>query len=485
MIKESLLPSIIWFREDLRTHDNTALAAACEQSEQVIAVYFITPKTWLQHDLSSARVSFMLNGLRLLQKNLEHLNIPLLIFQTPEFKHISNILLAVAKHYNVDHIFANKQYEVNEIARDKSVNQMLLSVNVKLHTLDDQTIIAPDKIKTQKNTVYTVFTPYKKAWIEDYLKNPSSILPVPKQRKKIEAPLFSHKTLLDKIPDTLKQFDTNIDLSTWPAGEKQALKRLDQFASDKLTLYKQERDFPALNSTSQISPYLATGMLSARVCLTKAIKANNGKVISGNPDIDCWISELIWREFYKNILVGFPRVCRNRAFQLYTEKLRWHTNKVHFESWKNGMTGFPLVDAAMRQLKQTGWMHNRLRMVTAMFFSKLLWLDWRLGEQYFMSQLIDGDFASNNGGWQWSASTGTDAAPYFRIFNPITQSQRFDPNGDFIRQYCPELAKLSNKEIHNPHEYAPDKFAKLDYPEPIIDYKASRAYAIEQFKHLK
>lgn len=485
MIKEPLLPSIIWFREDLRTHDNTALAAACNQSEHVIAVYFITPTTWLQHDLSPARVSLMLSGLRLLQKNLAQLNIPLLVFQCPEFKHINNILLDAAKYYDVEHIFANKQYEVNEITRDQSMSQTLLNSSVKLHTLDDQTIIAPDKIKTQKNTVYTVFTPYKKAWIEDYLKNPSSILPVPKKRKNINGTQFSHKNLLDEVPDTIKQFDTNIDLSAWPAGEKQALKRLEQFANNKLTLYKQERDFPALNSTSQISPYLATGMLSVRVCLNKAIKANNGKLAGGHTDIDCWISELIWREFYKSILVGFPRVCRNRAFQLYTDALKWHDNESHLQAWKDGMTGFPLVDAAMRQLKQTGWMHNRLRMVTAMFFSKLLWLDWRLGEQYFMSQLIDGDFASNNGGWQWSASTGTDAAPYFRIFNPITQSERFDPKGDFIRQYCPELKSLDNKKIHNPYEYAADEFKNLSYPAPIIDYKACRVYAIEQFKHLK
>lgn len=460
------MPSIIWFREDLRIHDNTALTAACNQSDEVIAVYFITPKTWLSHDLSPTRVTFMLQGLALLQKNLASLNIPLLVFECPEFKNIANILTQVADEFKATHVFANKQYEINEIARDEQVDNALSKIKVKFHTYDDQTIIAPDKVKTQQNTVYTVFTPYKKSWIKLFSEEPATVLAVPKKRQSVDISHFNHKNLLDTIPEKIKNFETSVDMSLWPAGEKQALKRLEQFIENKIRVYKQERDFPALNSTSQISPYLATGMLSPRVCLEKAIKANNGKLIDGNENIDCWISEIIWREFYKNILVGFPRVCRNRAFQLDTEKLKWHDNPAHLKAWQQGKTGFPLVDAAMRQLNQTGWMHNRLRMLAAMFFTKLLWLDWRVGEQYFMQNLIDGDFASNNGGWQWSASTGTDAAPYFRIFNPESQSEKFDPKNEFIKQYCPE-------------------FGTSDYPEPIIDYKKSRTYAIEAFKKLK
>jgi len=476
------MPSIIWFREDLRIHDNTALIAARNQSEHLVAVYFITPKTWRSHDLAATRINFMLQGLALLQKNLDSLHIPLLVFQCPKFSDIDPILCQVAEHYKATHVFANKQYEVNELARDVSVEKALAKINIKFHTYDDQTIIAPDKIKTQKNTVYTVFTPYKKAWINTFIEEPPIVLKVPKKAKKNDAPEFKHNTLLTDIPEKIPGFTSTVDVKLWPAGEKIALKQLDKFVSTKIKKYEKERDFPALDGTSQISPYLATGMLSARMCLEKALKANKGKLIDGNKNIDCWISELIWREFYKSILVGFPRVCRHRAFQLDTEKLKWHSNHDHLVAWKNGKTGFPIVDAAMRQLKQTGWMHNRLRMITAMFFSKLLWIDWRLGEQYFMQHLIDGDFASNNGGWQWSASTGTDAAPYFRIFNPISQSEKFDPKGEFIRQYCPELADLDDNAIHNPYEYA---IGELDYPQPIIDYKKCREYAIETFKKLK
>ena len=197
-----------------------------------------------------------------------------------------------------------------------------------------------------------------------------------------------------------------------------------------------------------------------------------------------WLSELIWREFYRFILIAAPRVCLNQPYQLVTKKLPWKNDRDLLEAWKKRQTGFPLVDATMRQLNQTGWMYNRLRMVTAMFLTKNLFIDWRLGEKYFASQLIDYDFASNNGGWQWSASTGTDAVPYFRIFNPTTQSERFDKEGKFIRQYCPELNKFDNHAIHAPFERMPLLAAHSDYPSPVIRYAESRSYAIAAFKKI-
>ena len=190
------------------------------------------------------------------------------------------------------------------------------------------------------------------------------------------------------------------------------------------------------------------------------------------------MGELIWREFYKTILMSTPRVSMSQAYQTSTDQIKWDFNEIHFTAWKDGRTGYPLIDAAMRQLSQTGWMHNRLRMVTAMFLVKNLFFDWRLGEAYFMSQLIDGDLAANNGGWQWCASTGTDAAPYFRIFNPITQSKNFDPEGKFIRHYCPELAQLSNKEIHEPHR---KPSITIDYPKPIIELHAKRTKVLAAY----
>ena len=196
---------------------------------------------------------------------------------------------------------------------------------------------------------------------------------------------------------------------------------------------------------------------------------------------EVWLNELLWREFYQQLMFDFPKLSRHQPFQDQTKTIPWKDNDAHFEAWTQGQTGIPIVDAAMRQLKATGWMHNRVRMICAMFLTKNLLIDWRKGEQWFMQHLIDGDFAANNGGWQWSASTGTDAAPYFRIFNPVSQSEKFDPDGKFLREWLPELKHLDNTQIHEP--YASKQISKLNYPKPIVDLKASRAEAIEVFKN--
>jgi deoxyribodipyrimidine photo-lyase len=224
-------------------------------------------------------------------------------------------------------------------------------------------------------------------------------------------------------------------------------------------------------------------VLSPRQCLHAALAANQGEFDSGNPGVVTWINELLWREFYKHILVGYPRVSRHRAFRLETEAVPWRHAPQELAAWQEGRTGLPIIDAAMRQLLATGWMHNRLRMIVAMFLTKNLLIDWREGERFFMRHLIDGDLAANNGGWQWSASTGTDAAPYFRIFNPISQSQKFDPDGHFIRQWVPELAGLNKRDIHDPSSLG-GLFAPSGYPRPIVDLSRSRERALAAFKNL-
>jgi deoxyribodipyrimidine photo-lyase len=224
-------------------------------------------------------------------------------------------------------------------------------------------------------------------------------------------------------------------------------------------------------------------VISPRQCLHAALSSNQGEFETGNAGSITWINELLWREFYKHVLTGFPRVSRHRAFRPDTEAVKWRNAPKDLEAWQQGRTGFPIVDAAMRQMLETGWMHNRLRMVVAMFFSKNLLLDWRDGERFFMQHLIDGDLAANNGGWQWSSSTGTDSSPYFRIFNPLSQSERFDPQGVFIKHWVPELAARNKKDIHNPVAQG-GLFAEADYPAPIVDLKSSRARALAAFKSL-
>jgi deoxyribodipyrimidine photo-lyase len=271
-------------------------------------------------------------------------------------------------------------------------------------------------------------------------------------------------------------------MELWPAGEDEAETRLLRFLNEKAIDYSKNRNDPILDGTSRISPYLALGIISSKKCILEALKINNFEFNSGHIGVTKWIDEIVWREFYKNIMFSFPRVSKGQPFQDYSKAILWRYNEDELNAWKEGRTGFPIVDAAMRQLLNEGWMHNRLRMVVAMFFTKNMLHDWRLGEAYFMQNLIDGDFASNNGGWQWSSSTGTDAAPYFRIFNPITQSTNFDKDGIFIKKYVPELKDLDKSVIHNP-SIEHRKYCK--YPEPILDLKESRLRAIDAFKAAK
>ena len=244
------------------------------------------------------------------------------------------------------------------------------------------------------------------------------------------------------------------------------------------------RDFPDSNATSRLSPYLAIGVISARRCLAEAREANRGRLDGGRAGPATWIGELVWREFYRHVLVGFPRVSMNRAFKPTTERLPWRYDETLFRAWCEGRTGFPIIDAGMRQLAGTGWMHNRLRMIVAMFLSKDLFIDWRWGERHFMRHLVDGDLASNNGGWQWSASTGTDAAPYFRLLNPWLQSRRFDPDGEFIRRWVPELCGVSPRVLHNPAMLARARQSGLAYDPPVCDHAAAGRNVIQAFKNL-
>ncbi|MBY0309284.1 MAG: hypothetical protein K2Q09_11125, partial [Phycisphaerales bacterium] len=270
----------------------------------------------------------------------------------------------------------------------------------------------------------------------------------------------------------------------WPAGESAAERRLDAFCSSRLTGYRAERDAPALDATSVLSPYLAVGAISPRRCIAAAAGRNGGGLDSGDPGAAAWISEVIWREFYRHIVVHFPRVSMGRAFKPATDRLQWSRDERLLAAWAGGRTGFPIVDAGMRQLAATGWMHNRVRMIVAMFLSKDLFLDWRLGERHFMLNLVDGDLAQNNGGWQWSASTGTDAAPYFRVYNPVSQSRAHDPKGVYIRRWVPELRDLPDEHLHDPSLLPALLRTPLDYPMPVIDRSTTRARVTAAFKAL-
>ncbi len=482
------MTSLVWFRSDLRTHDNTALRRACAAAadaanKRVIGLFVICPKQWAAHDWADIRVSFILRNLRELSADLARLKIPLLIRDCADFSGVPALLSALLREHRCDALYFNAEYEVNEAARDEAVSVACREIGVRVHPCDDQCILPPGSVRTGDDGWYTVFTPFKKRWLEVYARDGVKAEPSPKRRSETDV-------LPDPIPERVEGFDPAMDRADlWPAGEAAALQRLDSFITDRIDRYNELRDRPDLNGTSTLSPYLTSGVISPRRCFDAAVAANGGRTPDPKPAIASgpavWISELIWREFYRHLLVGFPRLCRHQPFRLETRRIRWRESESDFDAWRQGRTGFPIVDAAMRQLLRTGWMHNRLRMITAMFLTKDLLIDWRLGERHFMRHLIDGDLASNNGGWQWSASTGTDAAPYFRIFNPVTQGKRFDPDASFIRALIPELSDLDPKDAHEPWTLPPLKRAAVNYPRQICDHSEARGRAIAAFEAIK
>ncbi|MDP1539741.1 MAG: deoxyribodipyrimidine photo-lyase [Moraxellaceae bacterium] len=470
---------VVWLRQDLRSIDNTALVAACENPEAIVsALYIATPKQWLTHDVAGVRIDFEHRHLQTLHLSFATLGIQLVVLQCDNYAAIPALLCRWLQQHGVSALFANKQYELNEQARDQHVSSALANIGVASHWFDDLCIIPPGHVVKADGDYYTVFTPFKRNWLSIIEQHGIHVMPAPVPRKnRINAMLWSPWTYpASHVPESVSQH-------LWPVGEEAAQQRLLQFLDDDGAHYKDQRDLAAENGTSTLSPYLAAGVISARQGLQQArlrrLHANPQNSIG----FDTWISELCWRDFYKHILVGFPHVCRHQAFKRETDQLQWRHDDALFSAWCEGRTGFPIVDAAMKQLQQTGWMHNRLRMITAMFLTKDLFIDWRLGEQFFMRHLIDGDLSANNGGWQWSASTGNDAAPYFRIFNPVLQSQKCDPDGRFIRQFLPELSALDNKQIHEP--YAKGNAAVgLRYPRPIVDHNEARQHTLASFKAL-
>lgn len=469
------MKGIIWFREDLRLYDNKALYFASRQcSKGVIGVYIIDHSFWKKHQTAHCRIEFILRALGSLSSNLNHLNIPLFIFETHQTTSISSWLIGLAQQHQVEAIFYNRQYEIDEKRRDAQVELALQDQKISCYSYDDQVILPPGSVTTQQNSFFKVFTPYQRAWRKVFTEQSIHLLPSPDLQK----PMSIQSTPAPAV----KRYHSNVAPQRWLASEEFASQRLEKFIIDDLYSYREKRDFPALDGVSQLSPYLTSGLISPRLCFLKALAANHQQLESGSPGAVCWMSELIWRDFYKHLLQAVPRISMNQPFILATEKLPWQNNQKLFNAWAHGETGFPIIDAAMRQLNTTGWMHNRLRMITASFLARNLQIDWRLGENYFMNHLIDGDLAANNGGWQWCAASGADIMPYFRVFNPVRQSERFDPQGDFIRKFCPELGSLSNKEIHDPTQRCFEKLAALSYPQAIINLEESRRQFVAAYR---
>lgn len=433
------MTSIWWIRRDLRLTDNPALRSALEAGS-VTPAFILDPAFERQ---SLRRKNFLYEGLRELDKELRKRNSYLVIRKGKPVDELRKLF----DETKSEAIFAEEDFTPYARQRDAFIQKVL-----PLKLIHGQTVHHPKVILKQDGKPYTVYTPYSKVWKAHY--KSIRLIPAP---EKIDTP-FGIKS--ESIPN----LESN---PRFPAGELEAQTRLEEFLHKKIYSYANDRNRMDLDGTSSLSPYLRFGMIGLRQCVGAAKQAEGqARSAEAKRNAEIWLNELIWREFYIQILYHFPHVAKE-SFNPALKNIPWRNNVEEFEKWKAGETGVPIVDAAMRQLKSIGWMHNRARMIVASFLVKDLLIDWRWGEAWFMENLLDGDLAANNGGWQWTAGTGTDAAPYFRIFNPVLQSVKFDPHGNYIRKWIPELKELDEKEIHTPWEY---DIKISGYPkQPIVD----------------
>lgn len=473
------LLNVVWLRNDLRCFDNIVLNSAIDDAAKtgaaVLALFIATPQTWQLHDMAAIKQDLLRRRVLQLEQELALLNIPMLAVEGSSYQQVTSVFSALSLQFQLK-VFVQTEYELREQLRDVAVEQWLHGQSGQFIRFDSQCIMQPGSIRTQQGDIYKVFTPFKRTWLARLKEQGVQCYTKPKALPATNLQIV--QLALPQLP-ALRNGDNSS--AAWPVAEADVLQLMRGFCRDKVQNYHQARDFPAIEGTSKLSAYLALGVVSPAQCVARLQLEAAESWQQDKSGAEVWLSELIWREFYKHILVAYPNLIKHQPFQADTAAIRWRNDMALFNAWCSGSTGFPIVDAAMRQLNQTGWMHNRLRMIAASFLVKDLHIDWRWGERYFMSKLIDGDFAANNGGWQWAASTGTDAAPYFRIFNPVSQSEKFDPKGDFIRLYLPELAHLQGKALHWPHALGGVKA----YSKPIIDHAVARKLTLALFAEVK
>jgi deoxyribodipyrimidine photo-lyase len=470
---------LLWFRNDLRSHDNPALHYFLSQDflnehdskTSAKAIFFICEKQWQQHDWSPIKIDFIKRHAHALVKELARINIELDLIEIDDFTQQQFYLINYCQQHKITEVVANSEVEFNEQQRDKVLCSQLKAIDISLTLFEADVIVPKGKVLNQSGIMYKVFTPFKRAWLTyvqhagfDYLGK------------------VSNSSVTSSVSGLENDGEKQDSLSSlWPLANVFEQQVLPKFYQEKISAYKLHRDIPSVKGTSGISPYLAAGVISPRYVLRLLLNKYPDLLVASDSEEFSWLNEIIWREFYRNLIFHDQRLCKHQCYKESYQSVKWHNDVRLFNAWCQGKTGYPLVDAAMRQLNQTGWMHNRLRMVVASFLTKHLLIDWRLGEKYFMQHLIDGDLASNNGGWQWAASTGCDAQPYFRIFNPIRQSERFDPKGTFIRKYIPELESVSDKAIHFPHQFIDDHKLSIYWP-AVVEHKEARLKALAFYK---
>lgn len=433
MSKEKIV--VCWFRRDLRLHDNAALYHALKSDYKVLPL-FIFDKIILDEleDKKDRRVEFIHNVINEMQNELKTLDSSMLV----EYGEPEKVWKELVEKLDIAEVYTNHDYEKYAIDRDRKICEMLNAEGIAFYTSKDQTIFEKNEVLTNSDTPYKVFTPYSRTWKEK-LTNEYFIKPYPTEK-------YFGNLLKSDVRHRVPSLDY---MGFEETGETFPNKEIRKEIVEK---YHEQRDIPSVKGTTEISIHLRFGTVSIRELVSKALKLN-----------EKWLNELIWRDFYMNILWHFPHINERKSFRKEYDNIEWRNNEDEFQRWCEGKTGFPIVDAGMRQLNATGFMHNRVRMITSSFLIKDLLVDWRWGEAYFAKKLRDFEFSSNNGGWQWAAGSGVDAAPYFRIFNPESQMKKFDPEHKYIKQWIPE-------------------FGTKDYPKPIVDHKEARERALRVYK---
>jgi len=469
--------SLTWIRRDLRLHDHHALSESLKNSDETLVAFIFDEKILTKlKNKNDLRVTFIMQSLMEINGILEKNGSSLIVRYGDPTVLIPNLI----KEHNLDSLYFNRDYEPYAKERDAKVEKILKAMNVEVFSFKDSVFYEKKEVLNGSGEVYKVFTPYKNKWLEKFQSEDMLVSDFKLNLKKLMLIANNSESLASY--DWYKEIGFKETFGVLKGGSSEALKKLEQFKK-YISNYKEARDIPALDQTSNLSTYIRMGNLSIR----DMIRVSIAKKDLGHAT---WLSEIIWRDFYQMILDVYPRVAQS-SFKPEYDQIKWHGKKEDFEKWCQGKTGYPIVDSAMRCLNETGMMHNRLRMVVASFLTKTLLINWRLGEEYFANKLYDFDLAANNGGWQWSASTGVDAQPYFRIFNPYNQSEKFDPQGEFIKRWIPELKDVSPKKIHAPGEM--DMIEQMEsscvigehYPHPIVDYKTQRDRALLMYKEIR
>ena len=459
-----------WFRNDLRLRDNTALAALFARSEAWLPVFVIDRRVMGGPAGGGPRSHFLLDCLGRLAADLERRGVPLRVCEgrpedaLPRLMHETGARLV---SWNEDTTpFATR--------RDHAVRRAVERARGQVLTRLDHVVYGASEIRTAAGGPYSVYSPYRRRWWARWGREPR----LPARMPPMPPPIAG--AAADPLPEpgALGLGSAALELPT--GGEDAAHRRLARFLASAAGRYHEDRHRPDLDGTSRLSPYLRFGALSVRQCIASAEEAQLADP-RARRGLEKWMDELVWREFYAAVLEEHPRVLRESHRREY-DGMAWNDDAEGFEAWCEGRTGYPMVDAGMRQLRETGWMHNRVRMIVASFLVKDLLIDWREGERFFFERLVDGDPASNNGGWQWAASTGTDPQPYFRIFHPVSQGRRWDPDGSYVRRFVPELRGVAGADLHEPWEAVRPP---ADYPPPIVDHAERRAQALERFREAR